>query len=167
MNVVPWLALAAGAVLVAVGARSLAAGRAERRYGRLVSVDAGAGVTLRSDRYRLVGRPDALRRRRDGAVVPVELKRGRAPARGAYPSHVAQVGAYCLLVEEAAGRSPPFGVVRYRDREVVVPWNAAARKAILELRRRATGPYDGRADPSPAKCGGCVWSPTCDASAAR
>jgi len=167
MSGVLWVLLAAGGVLLALGARSLVVGRADRRYGRLVAVDAGAGVTLRSERYRLVGRPDVLRRRRDGALVPIELKRGRAPAWGAYPSHVVQVGVYCLLIEETSGRAPPFGVVRYGDREVVVPWDADARRSILELRRRVAGPYDGRADPSPAKCGGCVWSPTCDASAAR
>lgn len=153
-----------GVVTAAAGLASLRRRSAERRSGELVAIDAGAAVTLRSERYRLVGRPDELRRRRGGAVIPVELKHRPAPRGRPFPSHLVQLGAYCLLVEEVVGRPPPHGVLRYRDGEVVVPWDRATRAAVLSALEASTAPYDGRADPSPAKCASCRWSPVCDAS---
>lgn len=159
------LALAGVASLLA-GATSLRRRARDRRLGELVAVDAGRPVTLRSPRYRLVGRPDLLRRRPDGSLVPVELKHRPAPSGRPFPSHVVQLGAYCLLLEESTGRPPPFGVLRYTDREVVVRWDEGTRTRVLGALDAVSGPYDGRADPSPAKCAGCVWSPSCDASLA-
>jgi CRISPR-associated exonuclease Cas4 len=158
-------------VVVAVGlgvlvgaARALVARRRDRRLGALVAVDAGAAVLLRSPRYRLSGRPDALRRQPDGRVVPVELKSRPSPPRGPPPSHRAQVAVYCLLVEEATGIPPPFGVLRYSDGgEFRVPWDRAARAELLTLRAELDRPYDGRATPSRPKCAGCPWRAVCDA----
>lgn len=164
--IVPLVVAVVGAVSVLAGAVSLARRASERRLGALVAVDAGRPVTLRSERYRLVGRPDELRRRRDGTLIPVELKHRAAPRRGPYPSHLIQLAAYCLLVEDTTGRTPPFGVLRYLDREVPVPFDANLRARVLSTLAEATGPYDGRAAPGPAKCGGCPWSPSCDASLA-
>jgi CRISPR-associated exonuclease Cas4 len=75
------------------------------------------------------------------------------------------VWAYCLLVEEAEGDPPPFGIVRYRDAEFQVLWDRSARAELLALRRAVAAPYDGRATPSPARCGRCRWAPRCDARA--
>ncbi len=156
-----------GVVLLAGALVGLRRRARERRAGALVRVETDGPALLRSERYRLVGRPDELRAQPDGALVPVELKRRPLPRGGAFYSHTVQLWGYCLLVEEATGRSPPFALLRYRDGEVIVPWNAAARQALLALRRDALRPYDGRADPSPGKCARCVWAPRCDASAAR
>lgn len=156
----------AGVLCLAAGVTSLLRRAADRGPGELVAIDAGRPWTLRSTRYRLVGRPDSVRRRPDGSLVPVELKRRPSPMRGPFRSHVVQLGAYCLLIEEETGRSPPFGILRYSDRDVVLPWDARWRAEVLATLRAATGPYDGRADPSPGKCGRCPWSPSCDASLA-
>lgn len=158
--------LGLGLLLLVGGAFALRRRAREARFGELVHVETDSPARLRSERYRLTGRPDEIRRTADGALVPVELKHRDAPARGAFFSHTVQVWAYCLLLEESSGRPPPFGVVRYADHETIVPWNAAARSALLELRARALAPYDGRADPSPRKCARCAWSGICDASAA-
>jgi CRISPR-associated exonuclease Cas4 len=154
-----------GVVLLAVSLRSLFARARESRWGTLeaVDTDAGGARSFVSERYRLTGRPDALRRRPDGRLVPVELKHRSAPPQGPFWSHQVQVWAYCLLVEETEGRPPPFGVLRYRDAEFQVPWDAAARSELLRLLRAASGPYDGRATPSPGRCRGCRWSTGCDA----
>src|SRR5207302_361498 len=63
--------------------------------------------TLRSSRLGLVGRPDHLLRSGD-ALIPVEQK---PSARRVQPSHVMQIAAQCLLVEETYGVRPPFGIV--------------------------------------------------------
>jgi CRISPR-associated exonuclease Cas4 len=155
-----------GLVLAAAAARGLLARHHDRRLGSLVAVDAGAPVVLRSPRYRLSGRPDVLRRLSDGRIVPVELKSRSSPPRGPPPSHLAQVAAYCLLVDETTGTPPPFGVLRYSDGgEFRVPWDRAARSDLLALRAEIARPYDGRATPSRAKCAGCAWRAVCDARA--
>lgn len=156
-----------GVGLVALALRALLARRRDSRLGSLVAVDAGRSVLLRSPRYRLSGRPDILRRLPDGRTVPVEIKSRAAPARGPPPSHVVQVHAYCLLVEESTGVAPPFGVLRYSDgTEFRVPWDREARARLLRLRAELDRPYDGRATPTRAKCAGCRWRAACDARAA-
>lgn len=159
--------LGAGALVLAGAVAALLKRSRERRHGKLLRVETDGPLVLKSERRRLVGRPDELRATRDGRVVPVELKHRPHPPRGAFYSHTVQLWAYCLLVEEETGRAPPYGILRYTDGEEVVPWNAAAKAALLELARRAQAPYDGRADPSPGKCARCPWSPRCDASVAH
>ena len=57
---------------------------------------------LRSERYGLTGRPDYILER-GGEIIPVEVKSGRKPP-GPLFSHVLQVAAYCLLLEEEGNR---------------------------------------------------------------
>jgi CRISPR-associated exonuclease Cas4 len=156
-----------GVLLLLAGAWGLAALSRSRRFGRLVAVDdRQGGVRLASERYRIVGTPDEIRRMRDGREVPVEWKRRAAPRRGPPRSHQVQVAAYCLLLEETTGRPPPFGVLRYGDGvEFRLPWNPSVRAQLLALRAELDRPYDGRADPAPRKCAGCRWAPGCDARA--
>lgn len=157
------LVVLAGLGLAVWGVRALAARRADERYGTLRAVDAGRPVTLRSERYRLQGRPDAVRELSDGRFVPVELKSRPSPSSGPTRSHLVQVHAYCLLLEEVTGRPPPFGVLRYSDREYRVTWDAMARRDLLDLRADLARPYDGRATPSPSRCARCAWVARCDA----
>ena len=64
--------------------------------------------------FHLSGRPDYLvQQGRD--LIPVEVKSGRAPRDGPYSSHILQLAAYCLLVEEAYDRRPPYGLLLYAD----------------------------------------------------
>jgi CRISPR-associated exonuclease Cas4 len=154
-----------GLVLTAWALRALSMRRADRRLGRLVAVDAGRPVTLRSERYRIVGRPDELRRLADGRTVPVEWKSRSTPPRGPPPSHIVQVRAYCLLVEETTGTPPPYGVLRYADGEFRVRWDDRARAELHSVREELLRPYDGRATPSAARCARCPWFGVCDVRA--
>jgi CRISPR-associated exonuclease Cas4 len=160
---------AVGAVVVLVAAWQLARRSRERSIGELWVIDDGVsgGAPLASTRYRLRGRPDAIRRSHDGALVPVEVKHRNAPPGGPFPSHRIQLGAYALLLEEASGRPPAFGILRYRDRDVRVAWDDRARSEVLAVRAAVDRPYDGRATPSVARCRGCRWAPVCDRSAVR
>ncbi len=155
-----------GVALAAWALRALIQRRDDNARGRLVAVDACRPATLRSERYGLVGRPDELRRLRDGRIVPVEFKSRSTPPRGPTPSHVVQVRAYCLLVEEATGVTPPYGVLRYSDGEFRVRWDDRAREELLSVRDELLRPYDGRATPSRARCARCPWFGGCDARAA-
>ncbi len=173
MDLPPLNLLAVAPVAVAIGvgvavlaARALLARHRDLGIGTLVAVDAGAAVLLRAPRFRLSGRPDAVRRLPDGRVVPIELKSRPTPPGGPSPSHRAQLAAYCLLLEEASGVPPPFGVLRYSDGgEFRIPWDRRARAELLALRDALDRPYDGHATPSRAKCARCPWRPVCDVRA--
>jgi CRISPR-associated exonuclease Cas4 len=170
VNVLEPIALVlGGAFVVLLAARALSLRHREARYGALVSVDErpGSAPLLRSDRYRISGRPDELRRLPDGRLVPIEFKSRRSPRHGAPRSHRIQVAAYCLLLEETTGVAPPYGVVRYGDGgEERISWDRAIRHELLALRAELDRRYDGRATPSVARCARCPWRGVCDASAA-
>lgn len=154
-----------GLALAAWALRALSQRQNDALRGQLIAIDAGRPATLKSERYRLIGRPDELRRLSDGRVVPVELKSRSTPARGPTSSHVAQVRAYCLLVEETTGVAPPYGLLRYSDGEFRVRWDDRAREELLAVRAELLAPYDGRATPSRARCSRCPWAGVCDARA--
>lgn len=164
-NGVALLLVVVGLGLVLWAARSVSVRRRETALGRLVAVDTDAPLVLRSIRYRVRGRPDAVREGRDGRPVPVEVKSRPAPGGSPPFSHRVQLWAYCLLLEEATGRSPPFGVLRYPEGEFRIRWDDAARRELLRLRAEAAEPYDGRANPSPGRCAHCPWVTVCDARA--
>jgi CRISPR-associated exonuclease Cas4 len=89
-------------------------GRRERRSlgledGSVIAADDARlqMPTLRSARHGLVGRPDHLLRS-VGLLIPVEQKPN---AHRAQPSHIMQVAAQCLLVEDVYGVRPPYGVL--------------------------------------------------------
>src|SRR5687768_16891531 len=75
---------------------------------------------LVSKRYGLIGRPDYLVKTKEG-VIPVEAKSAKLPPSGRpFDSHIMQLAAYCLLVEDVLGANAPYGIIRYRDSEVQV-----------------------------------------------
>ena len=85
--------------------------------GRVIYADTGGwnrlDQPLFSHEFLITGKPDYLVAD-DDDVIPVEVKSGRAPARP-YPSHIPQLAAYCLLVEECYGRQPSYGIIKYDD----------------------------------------------------
>jgi CRISPR-associated exonuclease Cas4 len=174
--------------LLAVALISLAASsRAERRSGlpsgQLIYSDTGFAVghiapatlneegvrqerPLVSARFRLTGRPDYLVRTKEG-IVPIEAKSTRLPANGKpYDSHVMQLAAYCLLVEDVLGENVPYGVVRYADGEVAVDYTPELREelvALLEEMSEARLADDVHRSHSDARrCNGCSMRESCD-----
>lgn len=86
---------------------------------------------LFSPRYRLVGRPDYLFRER-GRFIPVEVKSGHLPS-SPYASHVFQLMAYCLLVEEVTGLAPPYGIIAYRNGRLQIKYTPTLKSELLEI----------------------------------
>lgn len=66
-----------------------------------------------SEKYMLSGKPDYVIRKGED-YIPVEVKTGRVP-KGPFFSHIVQVVAYCILVEETYGKMPPHGILEYSD----------------------------------------------------
>src|SRR5215210_6806263 len=113
-----WLVLAGGVLLVL--AALLLAGSVRLRHhsglpsGKLLLSDTGTeerGKPLYSARYGLAGTPDYIVATSRGPV-PVEVKPGRTDPEP-HESHLLQVLAYCLLVEEQWSKRPPHGLLRY------------------------------------------------------
>lgn len=68
---------------------------------------------LYSEKYALVGKPDYIIKK-EGTKIPVEVKTGRVP-RGPLFSHIMQIGAYSLLIEENYKEKPSYGIIEYED----------------------------------------------------
>ena len=126
---------------------------------------------LVSRALRLTGRPDYLIET-EGGVVPVEAKSTTCPPGGPYDSHLAQLASYCLLVEDVLGRRVPYGLVKYRDREVRVEYTPEVRQSALELLaamgRDAEAADSGeevhRSHDEPRRCAGCSLRDVCTES---
>jgi CRISPR-associated exonuclease Cas4 len=143
--------------------------------GRLAPVVVGAeGVKqerpLVSTSLQLVGRPDYLIEA-DDHIIPVEVKSTSSPAGGRpYDSHIAQLAAYCLLVEDVLGASVAYGIIRYRDGEARVEFTDELREqtlALLEEMREASAEIERevhRSHEDPRRCAGCSMRDVCTES---
>lgn len=121
---------------------------------------------LVSRRYGLTGRPDYLVRTRDG-IIPVEAKSTKCPAGGrAYTSHLMQLAAYCLLVEDVLEAHVPYGIIRYADEEVLVDYSIELRDeliALLEEMKDAREAFDvHRSHRDARRCSGCSMREICE-----
>jgi CRISPR-associated exonuclease Cas4 len=183
------LALAAVAAAVAAARESRRAGLPAgallysdtgRPVGRVAGTEVGRDGKrqerpLVSEALELVGRPDYLIEA-DGGVVPVEVKSTASPAGGRpYDSHLAQLAAYCLLVEDVLGARVPYGLVKYRDREVRVEYTDELRgwalSLIEELKADMNASAEGRevhrSHDDPRRCAGCSLRDACTESLAK
>ena len=102
--------------------------------GEVVYEDAsGQGKELFSRRLGLSGKPDYLLEDDEGNLIPVEVKSGYAP-RGdePYESHLLQIAAYLLLVEEVLQRPAPYGLIRYRKRTLRVDYTNDLHEELMD-----------------------------------
>jgi len=68
---------------------------------------------LESKKMGIRGRPDYILEEA-GEYIPVEVKTGRVPM-GPHFSHILQLAAYFILVEEQYGKRPSHGFIRYGE----------------------------------------------------
>ena len=123
---------------------------------------ARATPTLYSARYRLVGRPDQLVRA-GRMVIPVEHK---PRARRLQDSHVLQVAAQCLLVEDVYGVRPTHGLVVVAEgRNERVDFTPALELRLLDTMAEMRGYLRDDAEPGPRwvarKCRACGFRGAC------
>ncbi len=120
--------------------------------------------TLFSANYSLVGRPDYLVNQ-GGWIIPIEVKSSAAPV-PPYPSHLYQLAAYGLLVQEHFGRLPPYGILKYRDRAVEIPFTESLLDQVTaeleEIQADATAAAVDRSHNDPKRCRGCGFRTACD-----
>jgi CRISPR-associated exonuclease Cas4 len=151
-----------------------------RPVGRVAGTEVGRDGKkqerpLVSEALELIGRPDYLIEA-EGGVVPVEVKSTACPAGGRpYDSHLAQLAAYCLLVEDVLGATVPYGLVKYRDREVRVEYTDEMRERALaligelkaDMNASAEGGEVHRSHEDPRRCAGCSLRDVCTESLAK
>lgn len=159
-------------LLCALAARSAARswhGRASLPEGKVLYSDTGRekrpSGTFVSVEHGLKGRPDYLVETTDG-IIPVEIKSTTCPHSGRpYNSHMMQLACYCLLCEETMNAHVPFGLIRYCDREVRVPFTPELRVQLLslleEMRSACAMPIVHRSYSQARRCAKCGFKDIC------
>ena len=172
------LLLVVGVILLLVigGMILLWQGRRLRRImgvpaGEVIYADTGAWsrteAPLISRRYGLVGKPDYLVQVAEGrhlVTVPVEVKSRSRPDEP-YDSHVLQLAAYCLLVEDVHQRRPPYGLLHYADATLRIPFTDELRRQVLDsadaIRRARAAADVARHHADPTRCRNCGYRHGC------
>ena len=101
-----------------------------RVTGKIEYIDMGKAKAFRSVKYGLIGRPDYIIKL-DDRIIPVEEKKGRTP-KGPLFSHILQIAAYCLLIEEETGKAPPYGLLKYPEHEHEIEYNEDLKRLLLD-----------------------------------
>jgi len=86
---------------------------------------------LESSRYGIRGKPDYIIEK-DGEYIPVEKKTGRTP-KGPLFSHIMQLIAYCMLVEETFGKVE-YGILEYDERKYFINYDERLKNTVIKLR---------------------------------
>ena len=115
-----------------------------------------------------MGKPDYIVLH-DGLPIPVEVKPNRT-ASEPYESDRLQAAAYCLLIEETEAKTPPFGVLVYRDRSFRVDYAPRLRQRLLHVLAEMRGDVNAkdvaRSHGSAARCAACGFRRSCEQSLA-
>lgn len=153
-----WLIAASLALYVSIRSGRQAKEIREKRMiqGEIKYVDDGKPRMLRSERLGLQGRPDYVLEI-EGEAVPVEMKIGRTP-KGPLFSHILQVAAYCVLLEED-GEKVTHGILRYEEAEHEIEYNQDLKGMVLskldEMRALMKSGDVHRNHHRPGKCRSC------------
>jgi CRISPR-associated exonuclease Cas4 len=165
------LFLALGLLVLALLAGGISRWQRSRLHlpeGRVIHIDTERlrkpEGTLFSANYSLVGRPDYLINR-GGRIIPIEVKSGAAPV-FPYPSHIHQLAAYGLLVREHFGRLPPYGILKYKDRAVEIPFTSRlldeTARLLERMRADSSAAEVDRSHSERARCRACGFRTGCD-----
>ena len=134
-----------------------------RVKGDIEYIDMAGSKAFKSDKYGLIGRPDYVIKMED-KQIPVEEKKGRTP-KGPLFSHILQIAAYCLLIEESTGKTPPYGLLKYPEQQHEIEYNEDLKKVLLEKLREMRKIMDtGEAHRNhnrPGKCKSCSRNDSC------
>jgi CRISPR-associated exonuclease Cas4 len=135
--------------------------------GRVVYLDTSQFVRLENALYDpvtgLSGKPDYLVRDHD-AIIPVELKSGRAPLQP-YPGHILQLAAYCRLADEVYGQRPKYGIIKYTDKSFAIDFDSRLENQLLDILaelRRCEQQMPDRSHDSARRCRACGHKEICD-----
>ena len=136
-------------------------------HGRVIFTDSDEFISpdpMYAHDIGLVGKPDYLVRVVDGSLIPVEVKSGNAPEYP-YESHLLQLGAYCLLVEENYGIRPKMGILHYKNHDFEIPFDDDLEATVIDtvssMRSDLYARDVERSHENPALCKACGVSEFC------
>lgn len=167
--VLPFLFIILGLWLLRQGRRSYQASGLPT--GDLIYSDTGAWQqvekALINREHGLVGKPDYLVQVKEKGrtfTIPVEVKSAKRLATP-HTGHLLQLGAYCLLVEAAYQRTPPYGLLNYADATLRIPFTDELRQEVLavaEMIRRDQQEADvKRSHDEIQRCRACGYQHRC------
>jgi len=175
MNQNPLLWLAASLLLLLVAVFFFwQSGRRRREAGlpggRVIYTDTRAWGAVERPLFDgalgLSGKPDYLVRQ-GNAIIPIEVKSGRAPA-APYDAHIFQLASYCLLVEKTYHVRPPYGILHYNDRDFAIDYTPELEFSLMdilaEMRRDERKQEVQRSHEQAARCARCGYRNLCDQS---
>ena len=114
----------------------------------------------------LTGKPDYLVETAANGLIPVELKSRNCSRSGPHEGEVAQVTAYCVLVQDSFGATPPCGIIQYADRSWPIRYTLKDRKRLLhildEMREAGASRTVHRDHQHAARCRACGYRAFCD-----
>lgn len=139
--------------------------------GEVIYSDTGAWQqvekALINRQHGLIGKPDYLVQVKEKGrtfTIPVEVKSANRPATP-HTGHLLQLGAYCLLVEAAYQRTPPYGLLHYADATLRIPFTAELRQEVLavaeSIRRDQQAVDVKRSHQEAQRCRACGYQQRC------
>jgi CRISPR-associated exonuclease Cas4 len=161
------LMLAIGAILLAASSRLGRKSGMPRGEVSYADASGQAQEPLISKRLLMAGKPDYLMKDRNGDLIPVEVKSSNAPRAGRpYESHLMQLAAYFLLLEDVLQRPVPYGLIRYRNRTLRVANTDELRSRLMDviaqMRRLMARDVARRNHNRPQRCSRCSVAHACD-----
>ncbi|UCH60757.1 MAG: CRISPR-associated protein Cas4 [Anaerolineales bacterium] len=148
------------------------AGRQKRASGlpggKIIYTDTSTWMPMQEALYTpklgLTGKPDYLVRDTN-QIIPVEVKSNRI-THSPYDSHIFQLAAYCLLVDQVYGVRPKSGILHYPTRTFKIEFTNQLEQSTLnllsEMQNRDTHKTINRSHQEPARCLGCGYRSICD-----
>ena len=116
--------------------------------------------------FNLTGKPDFIVES-DHGLIPVEVKSGPG-RRVPYDSHIYQLAAYCLLIDQTYDMRPEYGILHYANQDIAIDYTPKLELNVIELireirslgRRRSVD----RSHESINRCQNCGFKSICDQS---
>ncbi len=114
--------------------------------------------------FNLTGKPDYLVERSD-ETIPVEVKSSRLKS-APYDSHIYQLAAYCLLIEQTFSIKPAYGILNYVNQDIAVDYTPELEHSLIdtirEMRSLSRRRNVDRSHESANRCRGCGFNSVCD-----
>jgi len=139
--------------------------------GEVIYSDTGAWQkvekSLINRQHGLIGKPDYLvqvTEKGRSFTIPIEVKSAKQPTTP-HAGHILQLGAYCLLVEEVYQRTPPYGLLRYADATLRIPFSQELRREVIAaadtIRRDQPARTVARSHNEASRCRACGYQHQC------
>ena len=114
--------------------------------------------------FNLTGKPDYLVER-SNEIIPVEVKSSRLKS-APYDSHIYQLAAYCLLIEQTFSIKPAYGILNYVNQDIAVDYTPELEQSLIdtirEMRSLSRRRKIDRSHESANRCRGCGFNSVCD-----